>query len=320
MAFPHAKLILVDGFAGSGKSTAAQQIWLNLLRSGRDAVWFHEHELGHPIFEYGEVEELLQLTPGPFEKRLLAAWERCAALEGPAVRIIEGSFFQIPVGVMLAMNVPTARIRALVRRIDAILAGRDASLMYLVQPNAREALGWIGENRGAQWLEAITAALGQSPYGQAHGVRNLNGLIEYYRRQGTLINSVFPRLTIRRLAIDVSRRQWDRYERQMNTFLGIRRTAPREPRLTDLLQHVGTYRGTKSRKTCVITTDARALYVQLPATSLLPLIHVDAGHFCLQSLPIDMRFTYDTKGRARRFEYESRMVTEVLSDTTWIRA
>ena len=76
---PVPKLILVDGFAGTGKSTAAQQLWLNLVRGGHDAIWFHEHEAHHPIFEYGEVEELLnyrQLAPysrlaHPTEEHLL---------------------------------------------------------------------------------------------------------------------------------------------------------------------------------------------------------------------------------------------------------
>ena len=321
MASANAKLILVDGFAGSGKSTAAQRLWLNLVRGGRDATWVHEHEADHPVFEYGEVEELLQLTERSFEERLLTGWDTTARqVDPPAVRIIEGSFFQIPVGVMLSMNVPAVRIRALLRRIESTISRLDVSLIYLYQPDLRAALLRVGDDRGVQWLEAMTAAVGQSAYGRAHRVRNVSGLIEYYRRQRAVIDSVFPRLTVRRLAIDVSCGRWDRYERQMMRLLGIRQAPPIELRPADLLRNVGSYRGATEGKGCVITTDARALYMHMPSTSVQRLVRVSEGHFCVQSLPIDVRFTYDRKGEVRRFEYASRMANEILGDTTWSRA
>src|SRR5258705_211197 len=71
-------LVLVDGFAGTGKSTTAQRVWLDLVAGGRDAVWYHEHQADHPIFQYGDVAELLQWTPRRFEEHILARWERFA--------------------------------------------------------------------------------------------------------------------------------------------------------------------------------------------------------------------------------------------------
>ncbi len=47
MASANAKLILVDGFAGSGKSMAAQRLGLSLVSGGRVAHWFHEHQSRH---------------------------------------------------------------------------------------------------------------------------------------------------------------------------------------------------------------------------------------------------------------------------------
>jgi len=314
------QLILVDGLAGSGKSTAAQHLWLHLARAGRDAEWFHEHEAAHPVFQYGEVEDLLREAPGPFEERVLAGWRSVAEqADGVEVRIIEGAFFQIPVGVMLAMNAPVTRIRAMLRQIDATLGGLDVSLIYLFRPDVRAALERIGDARGAYWLEAMTATLAESPYGQRHRVRNVEGLVTFYERQQAIIDSVLPKLTIPRRAMDVSRGRWDRREGQMAAFVGIGRR-PAAPLTTPaLLRHVGSYRSA-TRKSCVISTDAKGLYIQLPATRAQALVRVSAGHFCVESLPIDIRFTYDASGRTRRFTYESRMVNEVLSETSWVRA
>lgn len=320
MARDIAPLIVVDGFAGTGKSTTAQQLWLALSRGGREATWFHEHEIAHPIFEYGQLDELLRWTPERLEQQVLAGWERCAADDDPGVRIIEGSFFQIPVAVMLAMNAPAARIRNLLLRIDAIVAGRGGALIYLFRSDLRQSFQAIGEIRGESWLQGMTAALAQSPYGQRHRVRNIAGLIEYYRRQQTIIESVLRRMITPRIAIDVSASRWDRYQRTMSTFLRIPRTPPAPLTAPRMLRHVGTFRGAKSRQLCRVVTDAQDLFLQLPRTNLLKMLHVEGDRFCLEGLAIDVRFAYGRDGEASRFKYQSRMVTEVLSDTSWIRA
>jgi len=320
MARDIAPLILVDGFAGTGKSTTAQRLWLSLARSGRDAAWFHEHESAHPIFQYGEIEELLQWTPERLERHLLAGWERCAAARDRSTRIIEGSFLQIPVAVMLAMNAPSARIRALLQEIDGIVARGGGALVYLFRTDLRQAFQAIGESRGEPWLEGMTAALAQSPYGQRHRVRDLNGLIEYYRRQHVIIDSVFRRLLTPRIAIDVSAARWDRYQRTMNTFLHLPKASPAPLSSAAVMRHVGEFRGAKTRQPCRILTDARDLYLQLPRTNLLKMLHVGGDRFCLEGLAIDVRFAYGRNGAATRFTYQSRMVTEVLTDTRWVRA
>src|SRR5262249_31132645 len=55
-------LILVDGLPGSGKSTTAQLVWLQLVRSGYDASWFFEHQSSHPIYKYDDPENTFQTS------------------------------------------------------------------------------------------------------------------------------------------------------------------------------------------------------------------------------------------------------------------
>lgn len=314
------RLILVDGFAGAGKSTTAQQLWCDLVTAGRQAIWFHEHETGHPIFQYGEIEDLLDLTAGDFEARLLADWETFVGQDdGQTVRIAEASFFQIPVGVMLSLNVPARRIRKLLLQIERLIGRLDPALVYLYSADLGAALNKVGDDRGIRWLEAMTAVVAQSRYGRAHRVRDINGLIEFYRRQRAIIDSVLPKLTLRQVAIDVSDARRDRCRRRIGTFIGIQPAELQGLRPAALLRHVGHYRGTTTGKTSVVTTDAKALYLQQPACRAHPLIRVGPGRFCLKSLPIDVRFSYGRNGQASRFDYGSRMVNEVVSDSTWLR-
>ena len=237
-----------------------------------------------------------------------------------AVRVIEGAFLQLPVGVLLAMNQPAARIRALVRRIDAIVAGADGALVYLHRPDVRRALLGTGDVRGLRWVEEMAGALARSPYGRARRAGGIDGLVTFYERQRDLIGALLPRLSVRRAAFDVTRADWERTDRRICETLGVRRSA--EPRLTrdELLRHAGAYRGAKGRQPAVITTDGARLYLQVPATSVLPLVRVGGGRFCPMGLPIDIEFTYGRGGRASRFTYDSRMAGEMLGERSWVRA
>jgi hypothetical protein len=316
-----ARLILVDGFAGTGKSSTAQQIWLDLAAEGRRAVWFHEHQVDHPIFQYGEIAELLRWTPARLEQHLITAWTRLArdAANG-ALRIVEGSFLQIPIGLMLAMNAAPARIQALCRRIDRVIACLEPALVYLHRPDLRNAFRALGAARGARWLDELIAAVAQSGYGRRHGVHDRGGLIAFYRQQRTIINELLPTLTINRLTLDVSSGHSAAHARRRAAFLGIPPATPRRLGLAPLLRHVGTYRSTVTRSTAIVTTDARALYLQQPASTAQQLLWVGPGHFCVRSLPIDVRFRYDRGGTAQRFSFESRVAGDTPVDRSWLRA
>lgn len=314
-------LILVDGFAGTGKSTTAQRLWLDRARAGDKARWFHEHECAHPIFEYREVEDLLGETPDRLESRLLGKWRRLVRdtnTRRAGTLIIEGAFIQIPVGVMLAMNVAPGKIEAFLERVDEVLCQANASLVYLHRPDLGAALDAIGRARGPHWLTSMTATLAASPYGRRNGVKNLRGLERFYKRQRAIVDATLPGLSLRQLRLDVGRGWSDRQNQQVARFAGVRPT--REPKLSraNLLAHAGQYKS-RSGFPATVTTDGGRLYLHLPATPALSLIRVADERFVAESLPIDVRFTIGADGRARGFTYDSRMSNEILGDRAWSR-
>ncbi len=119
--------------------------------------------------------------------------------------------------------------------------------------------------------------------------------------------------------LEVGAGHWTRDDREIAAFTGIRPVAEPAETRDQLLKHVGAYQSA-SGLPALVTTDARRLYVHLPATRALPLVCVRPGEFVAESLPIDVRFTYARRGEARRFRYDSRMSNEVLADTQWVRA
>jgi hypothetical protein len=298
---------------------------LSLARQGRNARWYHEHERDHPVLAYGEVAELLTLRPDPFEQRVAQGWRdivdgvtSATATAQPGVLIIEGAFFQIPVGVMLAMDVPVARIRALLLRIDAMLSEAGASLIHLTRPDLHEGLREIGDVRGRQWLDEMIGVVSQSGYGRRHRVRDVNGLARFYDRQRSIIASVWPRLTVRRTEIAVGGARWTRAHRRMAAFTRIADTAATPLSSRALIAHAGIYRGPRGQR-AVVTTDGRDLYLQRPATQAAPLLRVSDDRFSVESLPIDIQFRGDARGRVRAFRCETRLVNEPRATTRWRR-
>lgn len=217
------------------------------------------------------------------------------------------------------MNAAPSRILALLRGIDAAIAPLNPALVYLHRPDLRGAFQTLEHERGASWIGEVVSVLGRSPYGRRHKVRDARGLIAYYRRQAAIVDAVLPKLTLRRLAIDVSGGRWPQYEKRMAAFLGMKATPAPELPLAAQLRHVGQYRGAITGRTAVVSTDGRALYLQLPATLADPLVRVSPGRFCLRSLPVDVGFDYDASGAARRFTYHSRLIGEAERDRSWVR-
>ena len=303
------RLILVDGFAGSGKSTTAQRLCLLLRAAGRRAEWFHEHQAAHPIFCYDEVEELLAVAPDAFEDQILARWSafaRSGSGDAAAIRILEGSFLQLTVGVMLSMNLTSARIVRVLREIDRLLAPLDPALIHLFHRDVRAGLLAIRDHRGAYWLEGMTTIVGRSAYGRRHGVRDVEGLIGFYRKQQAIIEAALPKLTLRRLGIEIGRGAWGAYATRMSAFLAMDR---RNIAATahDLRRCPGSYRS-RIGSGRMVTTDGAALYLHetlQPAQRLLP---AGAGRFWVESLPIELRFTHEQRGRFGRFAVDNRLM------------
>jgi hypothetical protein len=324
---PEMRLILVDGFAGSGKSTTAQRLWIHLRNNGYEAVWFHEHEPTHPIFHFSEVDELPRLRCESFLEQIVTNWEVLAQNgdDGP-IRILEGSLIQLPVGVMLSQNVSTRRIRAIVLKIASLVKRLNPAVIYLHGADSRAWFLRNAQNRGEQWINRMTELLFQTPYGKLHSkdrtVRDSSLLIEFYREQQIIVESVFPELQLRKITIDLNLHQWEASYRKMAALLKMGRLKLLTLTQSQLLRYVGKFRGETTGNECRITADEKFLYIHLPsadtAIRLLPVCFM-TGEFCLQALAIGIHFEYHGADMLLRFTCDIRVADRRFDDVVWSR-
>jgi hypothetical protein len=103
------KLILVDGLPGSGKSTTAQWLELQLRRNGFAAHWIHEANVPHPLW-FGGIDgsrftlpDFERTTPGALIQSGLDKWRRFTdtVRASDTIYVVESYPFLNAMGILL---------------------------------------------------------------------------------------------------------------------------------------------------------------------------------------------------------------------------
>src|SRR4051794_21845927 len=200
-------LILIDGLPGSGKSANAQLLWLHLLDNGYEAQWFFEHQSTHPIYR---LDDLAKSYDSTFEEcqriheAAITNWEMLveSLKNSRRVVILESTFFQTMVGWLQLMNLPREDILGYSRRVQRIIVELNPALIYFYQVDPAAALRSIRERRGDWFEELLVGQIGKTPYGQAHGVGDLEGVIRFFVTVRGITDEIFSQCDFGKVAIE----------------------------------------------------------------------------------------------------------------------
>jgi hypothetical protein len=240
---------------------------------------------------------------------------------GP-VQVLEGSLFQTSVGVLLSQNVGTDRIKAMVLAIADLIRELDPAVVYLRLPDTGAWLSRNMRNRGQTWVERMTNLLAQTPYGRQRASQGAGTLIEFYRDQQRVIESIFAELPLEKTAITVSDTEWAKSYHEMAEFLGMGNLVPLDMPDDQVYRFAGRFKGESTGAECAMTGSSGSLFLHLgdsePAIQLLP-VSAASGEFCLRSLPVTIQFECDGVDRVRRFTCDVRVPEPRLADVMWRR-
>lgn len=296
------KLILVDGIPGSGKSTTAQWIALELEKRQIKCDWFMDEHRGNPITIWEHS------SPEIFITRILDNWKQLKqALESSSqIIVLEGCLFQHFLHGLLAQDVERAKILASLQAVYEIIHPLRPTLIYFYQDDLVRALKTIYTERGTEWAEYMLQGLEQSPYATARHLKGFDALIQYYQECCALTNQLIQDFGLSILATENSRAEWLTYREQIKRFLSLSPVTEEPIRGDYLSRFEGCYRdlsGTHPRDPeCTIRmVDSRLVIYNFryPQSNLIPKA---LGEFYVETLGYELLFETDQNGQVEKMK------------------
>ena len=240
------RLILVEGFPGSGKSTTAQWLARQWQLAGRACRWFYEQQHDHPVVgipagaDYKTWEEYFAYR----RERWMAFTAEAA--RGDMLIVMESALLQYSIFVTLRRGVAAEIIVAFLRSVADIIRPLAPRLVYLATPDPDTAYRTItGQRGGRSLIETLLPAYETGEAGEffrARGLHGFDGLLAYWREHNAICERAIETLELQTLVVDPRDGDWSWRRAAIARFLGLALVA--EPSLApgELGRWVGRYR------------------------------------------------------------------------------
>ena len=217
------KLILLEGLSGSGKSTTATYLALQLQRQGIPYRYHWEMEVPHPVNMRTGFGDSVYTPEERFELGL-AKWRAFAAgaAGGDQVTILDGKPLHITLLYMILHDsIKRERLVDYARQIAAIIRPLGPRLVYLRQEDLELGLQHLERDRGTGWSEGLIAQIQQRQADKSLDFSGRDGLLRYFAHYRDLLESALAGMDTPALRIEVQEDDWPARYRKLHAFLGL---------------------------------------------------------------------------------------------------
>jgi hypothetical protein len=302
------KLILVEGLPGSGKSTTAQYLAMQVRKNGLQGRWFYEEEVPHPIWTAGGDQPAAHMTPEYFMAVQLSHWTAfvAKAKQSDEVTILESSLFQDPISTLLRRDVKPENILHYIRTVEKVIQVLDPVLLYFYQPNGEEALKVVCGRRGKSWEDFHIRRMKDTAFAQHRGLEGFEGLRRFWQEHKALCDRLTEEFDGKMLVLDRATGNWASHYRDISEFLSLEFFVDQMFPATVLKKYVGTYTyredwGNKRRMEFTVQLEGKvlALYNFAWLWAETRLIPKEKDTFYAEAWPFEFTFEEDTDGVVR---------------------
>ena len=224
---PPRRLVIFEGIMGSGKSTSTRWLGQRLQERGIAAHSLTERQFPHPLRSTDAAGDWfkpwLDMSAEELAERRLALWATrvTEAQASPAVHVIDGQLFHGDLTNMFLMNMPAEAIARNVQALAEIIRPLNPLLVYYYQTDVDKAIRLTAAERGEELgvRYQVDWKL-KYPYPVERGLEGLDGLSRLYVDYRALTDNLFAQLTLDKLAIENSARDWPAYYARVEEALG----------------------------------------------------------------------------------------------------
>ena len=220
-----ARLIVIEGMIGAGKTTTATRVGEWLASQGENAQVFREGATDHPIRT--RAEDRLRAaaglrSPGPPGSAADGTaqgstgeypddqWRRLAehCLRGPQTIILEGSFLQNSVMPAFIGDAPARTVDEIFTRITRQVAPAEPLLVYLRPADIGAAIARVHRDRGEPWSSGNLAFVENSPWARRRGLRGQDAVVRLYQAWEPVVTRLYNSYPFPKVMVTEPQRDW----------------------------------------------------------------------------------------------------------------
>ncbi len=213
----NSKLILIEGIAGSGKSTLGKKLYEIICKNNINVKFFHEFDPLNPIREINSKSDTELISKSLSKWRAFVKQHR----NSHEVFIFDGILSQCFVAELILMATDEQTIMYHVRELVKTLEDSNSCVIYLYQENIKEAITKAYDCRNERWKKKIDTFISNTQFGRKKTLKGLSGYITFNLYYDAVLKRIMANVTIDRISVDTSQAEWSRYYEQISEFLSL---------------------------------------------------------------------------------------------------
>ena len=217
-----ARLILIEGMIGSGKTATATRVGDWLAGRGEDVRVFCEAAADHPIRT--RAEDRLRAAASPPEPGQASdggiagrpgvypaeQWRRLAerCLAAGQTIIVEGSFLQNSVMPAFIDGAPARSVDEIFTSIVRQVAPARPLLVYLRPADIAAAIARVHRTRGEPWSSRNVAFVASSPWARRRDLQGQHAVVELYRAWEPIVTRLYGQYPFPKIMVTDPQHDW----------------------------------------------------------------------------------------------------------------
>jgi predicted kinase len=219
-----ARLILIEGMIGSGKTTTATRVGDWLASRGENVRVFCEGVADHPIRT--KAEDRLRAAAGPQPSGpgstgnggttgssgvyAAAQWRRLAerCLRDGQTIIVESSFLQNSVMPAFIDGAPARTVAEIFTGIQRQAAPAGPLLVHLRPADIGAAIARIHRSRGEPWSSRNVAFVEDSPWARRRNLRGQDAVVQLYQAWEPIVTQLYGRYPFPKIMVTDPQHDW----------------------------------------------------------------------------------------------------------------